>query len=310
MTSNTDKKEPPVIIQVGSSDPGVNAGANVRTLPPQQPPRRSILLAMAERYSMEPDAFEATVRATCFPASPPATREEFAAGMQIAHKLELNPLTKELHFARLKGGGVQAIIGVDGWYTMANKHPQYDGCEFDPIKDDKGAVTEIVCKIYRKDRSRPTIVSELMVECRRQTEPWKLTPTRMLRHRAFGQCARLAFAFAGVIDQDEYDRWQEMKDVTPRKSAAVLEVPDLPDEPETITAAEASQEAQPELLADAQGYLANLEENLVIAADEETIAEVWWSHLELVDRLSPGDAERAERLHQKHAKRVAKRKGG
>ncbi len=123
-------------------------------------PRRSILMAMAERYGMEPDAFEATVRATCFPANPPATREEFAAGMLIAYTLELNPITKEIHFARTKGGGIQGLIGIDGWLLMANRHPQYDGCEFeyerDKDKQGKAHVISITCRMYRKDRSRPT----------------------------------------------------------------------------------------------------------------------------------------------------------
>lgn len=140
--------------------------------------------------------------------------------------------------------------------------------------------------------------------------PWFRYDFRMLGWRALGFAkSDGASDVIRGLDIAENHMENEVIDVTPSASN-VLEVPDLPDEPDTITAAEASQEAQPELLADAQGYLANLEENLVIAADEETLAEVWGSHLELVDRLSPGDAERAERLHQKHAKRVAKRKGG
>jgi phage recombination protein Bet len=178
------------------------------------PERRSIVETMAVRYGMEAAAFQATVMATCFPANPPATREEFAAGMQVAHKLDLNPITKEVHFARIKGGGIQAIIGVDGWYVMANRHPQYDGCEFShewttPQGKKEPEIASITCKIFRKDRGRPIEVTEYMHECRRQSEAWKLTPSRMLRHRAFGQCARVAFSFAGIMDQDEFARWQE-----------------------------------------------------------------------------------------------------
>lgn len=181
---------------------------------PAPAPRRSIIETMAAQYGMETAAFKATVIATCFPATPAASMEEFAAGMQVAHKLGLNPLTKEVHFARTKGGGIQAIIGVDGWYAMANRHPQYDGCEFDhewAPPNDKGVseLVSVTCRIFRKDRGRPMEVTEYMRECVRSSEAWKLTPSRMLRHRAFGQCARIAFSFAGVMDVDEFSRWQE-----------------------------------------------------------------------------------------------------
>ncbi len=177
------------------------------------PERRSIIKTLADQYNMEASKFQQMVMATCFPASPPATPEEFAAGMQIAHRLDLNPLTKEVHFARIKGGGIQAITGVDGWFTMANRHPEYDGCEFDYEwinGDGPKKLISVTCRIFRKDRTRPTAVTEYMAECfRPNSEAWKLTPSRMLRHRAFGQCARLAFAFAGIMDHDEFERWQE-----------------------------------------------------------------------------------------------------
>ncbi len=177
------------------------------------PERRSIIETLAKQYNMEASKFQQMVQATCFPANPPASPEEFAAGMQIAHRLQLNPITKEVHFARTKGGGIQAIIGVDGWYTMANRHPEYDGCEFsyEWLNGDNAPkkLFSVTCRIFRKDRTRAVEITEYMAECVRPSEAWKLTPSRMLRHRAFGQCARVAFSFAGVMDHDEFERWQE-----------------------------------------------------------------------------------------------------
>jgi len=45
-----------------------------------------------------------------------------------------------------------------------------------------------------------------MAECKRNTQPWQSHPRRMLRHKAMIQCARLAFGFAGIYDQDEAER--------------------------------------------------------------------------------------------------------
>ena len=45
-----------------------------------------------------------------------------------------------------------------------------------------------------------------MNECRRNTDPWKQWPSRMLRHKATIQAARYAFGFSGIVDQDEAER--------------------------------------------------------------------------------------------------------
>ena len=53
-----------------------------------------------------------------------------------------------------------------------------------------------------------------MGECKRGTQPWQSHPKRMLRHKAMIQCARLAFGFSGIYDEDEAQRIVE-RDVTP-----------------------------------------------------------------------------------------------
>jgi hypothetical protein len=72
--------------------------------------------------------------------------------------------------------------------------------------------------IHRKDLSHSIAVTEYMHECRRNTDPWKQWPARMLRHKAAIQCIRVAFNLAGLMDPDEAERYEEMlnaKTVTP-----------------------------------------------------------------------------------------------
>ena len=61
-----------------------------------------------------------------------------------------------------------------------------------------------------------------MSECYRDMGPWKTHPKRMLRHKAMIQCARLAFGFTGIYDQDEADRIAEAQkepiNVTPKQN--------------------------------------------------------------------------------------------
>jgi hypothetical protein len=54
-----------------------------------------------------------------------------------------------------------------------------------------------------------------------QAGPWATHPKRMLRHKAMIQCARIAFSFAGIYDQDEAERIIEatVVDVTADETA-------------------------------------------------------------------------------------------
>jgi phage recombination protein Bet len=166
---------------------------------------KSVLITMADRYGMEPSNFERTLRATVVP--PTCTPEQFAAFLLVAAQYDLNPITREIYAFPRPGGGIQPIVGVDGWASLINRHPAHDGMEFTDWKEN-GKVAAIECKIYRKDRAHPTTVIEYMEECHRDTQTWKQWPCRMLRHKAMIQGARYAFGFAGIQDPDEFERWQ------------------------------------------------------------------------------------------------------
>jgi phage recombination protein Bet len=174
--------------------------------------RRSILMEVANRYGMEPQTFEQTLRETVVPKG--CTREQFAAFLVVAREHDLNPLTKEIYAFPAKGGGIVPIVGVDGWIKLMNRHPQNDGIEFDEVHDDKGKLIATTAIVYRKDRTRPTRATEYLAECKRNTDPWNNQPHRMLRHRAMIQAARIAFGFAGIMDEEDFER-ASMIDVTP-----------------------------------------------------------------------------------------------
>lgn len=173
----------------------------IATIPSE---RRSVLVSMADRYGMEPAAFEQTLRATVVPKD--CTKEQFAAFLLVAKEYNLNPITKEIFAFPNRGGGIQPIVSVDGWSNLINSHPQCDGFEFEDALDSNSNLTSITCKIYRKDRSHPVVATEYMEECARDTSTWKQWPRRMLRHKALIQAARYAFGFAGIVDPDEAER--------------------------------------------------------------------------------------------------------
>lgn len=124
-----------------------------------KPQGRSVLIDMATRFGMEPQAFEATVRATCIQK---ASREEFAAFLLVAKEYGLNPLTKEIYAFPAKGGGIVPVVSIDGWINLVNSHKACDGFEFDMEHGENGDLISCTCRMFRKDRGRPVTVTEYL----------------------------------------------------------------------------------------------------------------------------------------------------
>lgn len=168
----------------------------------QAPNRATAIQAMATRLNLTPAKLQETLRNTVFRD---ANDHEFAALIIVANEYKLNPLTKEIYAFKAKGGGIIPYVSIDGWIRIINEHPQFDGIEFNDIVDEKGELEAIECVIYRKDRSRPIKVVEYLDECVRDTDPWRKSPKRFLRHRSIMQCGRVAFGFSGIGSEDDYE---------------------------------------------------------------------------------------------------------
>lgn len=178
----------------------------------------SLVTKFAERFGVEANKLVSTLKATCFKGD--VTNEQLMALLIVADQHGLNPWTKEIHAFDDRRGGIVPVVGVDGWARLINEHPQFDGMDFE--QDDE----KCTCRMYRKDRKHPTVVTEYMAECKRPNAgPWSTHPKRMLRHKAMIQCARLAFSFAGVYDQDEAERIIEATVVDVTRSDDALDVP-------------------------------------------------------------------------------------
>lgn len=235
--------------------------SNVAKIEPQ---RQSLIAAMASERGMEPTIFAKTVKATCMPGN--VSDEEFAAFLMVAQRYGLDPITKEIYAFPKKGGGIQPIVGIDGWMNLINSNPNSDGLEFRDDFNEANELVAITAIIHRKDRKHPTMVTEYMEECRRETDPWKKWPARMLRHKAAIQCARYAFGFAGIIDPEEAERSPEVitSTVAPPPPPAVQLAP-----PPDHVDVEAEQPF------DVEAYMGNLFADLEAATTAETLQEAW-----------------------------------
>ena len=151
---------------------------------------------LAVRFDLpQSEELYSVLKATAFKGN--VTDAQLSALLIVANQYGLNPWCKEI-YAFPDQGGIIPIVGVDGWARIINSNPQFDGMDFAQDAD------SCTCTIYRKDRSHPTKITEWMAECKRDSAgPWKSHPYRMLRHKAMIQCARMAFGFGGIFDQDE-----------------------------------------------------------------------------------------------------------
>ena len=163
-----------------------------------------------------------TLKATAFKGD--VTDAQMTALLVIANQYGLNPWVKEIYAFPDKQNGIVPVVGVDGWSRIMNEHPQFDGIEFEQsaimadMPGAKPAPEWMECRIYRKDRTRPIVVREYLDEVYRPpftgkygtvNGPWQSHTKRFLRHKTMIQCARLAFGFGGIYDQDEAERIAE-----------------------------------------------------------------------------------------------------
>lgn len=172
-----------------------------------QPRERSLVATMAAQYGVGTKDFYDTLMKTAMPSAN-ASKEQVAAFLMVAHRHQLNPFTREIYAFPGKGGGIQPIVSIDGWMTLANRQPTFDGITFVDHLSDAGKLISVTAQVHRKDRAHPIEVTEYMAECARSTEPWKQWPARMLRHKATIQAIRYAFGFGGIMDEDEAQRMQ------------------------------------------------------------------------------------------------------
>lgn len=293
--------------------------------------RKSLIVSMANRYGMEADKFQQTVMATCIPNGK-CSNEQFAAFLLVANEYGLNPITREIYAFPSKGG-IQPIVGIDGWMTIINNQPDFDGMEFEDHFEN-GHLVGITCKIYRKSRAHPVSVTEYMEECSRPTDPWKKWPARMLRHKAAIQCARYAFGFSGIVDPDEAERITKQPiDITPPPVPPAPEAPPAPkvaapkepkiippkkprvrseDAPSYVEQGEqaiANRDAEKGETFDPDDWLDSLATMFAGCTDVDSVSEVWNDYaqpaIEAGDTMPP-DKEKAEEMYQFHLERVEK----
>jgi phage recombination protein Bet len=164
---------------------------------------------------------------------------EFQMGLAIAAHYDLDPLLKEIWFAKSqprdgKPGRVMIMVGRDGLLRNARRDPAYRGFAADVVREnDEFEVEHVfdgerwtVAKMrhkYGKPKDRGEIVgawavvtqdgklptyffapwTEYVPRDLNKAPTWKTQPSVMIQKCALSLCLRLAFNLSGVVGEDE-----------------------------------------------------------------------------------------------------------
>lgn len=116
------------------------------------------------------------------------TDAEFMWFIQVCRESGLNPLRREIWCipgSRKKNsrgewvpGPVQIMTGINGYLTIAQNHPEFDGMETTLEVDSDDKPISSTTKVYRKDRKVPTVATVWFKEFYRpgNTYDGKYTP--------------------------------------------------------------------------------------------------------------------------------------
>lgn len=177
--------------------------------------KKNLMAIMADKFQMDAAELATTLKNTAFKIKEGTVSDsQMNALLVVANEYGLNPFLKQI-YAYPDKGGIVPVVGVDGWVTIANNHPNYAGCEFKfsekMVVMNKSKPCPEWCEvwIWRKDSERPIIVREYLDEVFRDLpypNAWQTHPKRFLRHKTFIQGVRVALGLTGIYDEDEAER--------------------------------------------------------------------------------------------------------
>lgn len=136
------------------------------------------------------------------------TDEEFWLFCERCKATNLNPLTNEIWCIKTEGytnkrgdwidGRMQIMIGINGFQSIANSNPEFDGMETTVQLTESGKPLSATCKVYRKDRKYPHICTVYFNEYYRagfngKASNWDKMPVTMIEKVAKSRALREAF---------------------------------------------------------------------------------------------------------------------
>lgn len=138
-----------------------------------------------------------TISQNCCPQNTP--KAVFAMFIGQCQATGLNPLNKEIWLLKIHGN-YHVMIGINGFYSIASRHPMYDGMLFVTEFDDNGKPALSTATAYRKDWKHPSIgIARWTEDAKSEVgksgakTQWGERPTHMLEKIAKARALRPLF---------------------------------------------------------------------------------------------------------------------
>lgn len=178
------------------------------------------------------------------------TEKEVFMFLNMCKYLRLNPFLREIYLVKYRGAPATFVISYQTLLRRVSQDPNFDGYEVKmegTIPDMTGTAI-----VYRKDRSKPVVVSVKYSEAVKKTldgagkivptKMWQEMPEWMLRKVALARALREAFPNAignGVVSDAEVG--EGAGSPAPEKSETSIEAPAKTSETSIETSAETSE---------------------------------------------------------------------
>jgi phage recombination protein Bet len=157
-----------------------------------------------------------------------ATPSEINQLVYLAKQYNLDPLKKEIYCLKFAGKPAAFLVSRDGFLTIANREPNFDGMESDVIYDgdvllrrgdgsieikygenhfkfQKNQIKGAFCNVYRKDRSKATSMIAPLVDYNKPNNMWSGFTSAMIMKVAESMAIKRSFALSGINSTEEVD---------------------------------------------------------------------------------------------------------
>ena len=174
---------------------------------------QGLIARLAGRFGVEPNRLLKCLTTQVFKQADgrQPSNEELMVLLLVCENFGLSPFNREIYAFRGKNGDIVPVVSLDGWAKIVRSQKDFNGVSFRfsettvKVAGCNQELPEFVeCDMRLKGVDEPIVIQEFMVECFNDKSPvWRKWPRRMLRTRAFIQCARLAFSLTGLYDEGE-----------------------------------------------------------------------------------------------------------
>lgn len=204
---------------------------------------------------------------------------------------------------------VSGKIGFDGKAVAAavNSDPRLKG-RLNYTFEGQGDAMKVTVSGTFKDTGETKVITGTVAQWKTAQGLWGKDPEQALVYRGSRQWARrwMPDRLMGVYSNDELDdmlsrdvpagqRALHMKDITP--APAVLEIPDIPETAEAKPATQAAADPEPDdILADPDGFIARLEEQIALCDDADELAGIAESNADMIARLPKSHRTKAAKM--------------